>query len=331
MQAAQHEEETPVLTDSRGIPLDLPEKERPLYEMFVESTGTHFLDSGGTSGRAWQRNRRRDLRKDPVAEIDFYVAGRRFEYVSLSTYHFMRDRLIYDEQMSKIFEKWSRRKSNENLSLYQQMEEFVPWLVKMLPNADIHHPYDRSDPTGLYVYTYNEENLLNQDFQYVAFECNNTEYYLISLHGGADARVGFTDPRMFTGNGMSEWAALDYRNASLVCDYTEREALRKKLDEEEARQPLLIREEPKPWVDCHIWDCDGGSDFHAQHYPTNGTPSRFPKDVRFVLAPDHDEYDEEIDDPDRSTDKRYVSVVDKDGNLHCPAPGCGCTLQAFPR
>ena len=29
--------------------------EQAIYEMLTESTGTHFLDSGGDSGRAWQQ------------------------------------------------------------------------------------------------------------------------------------------------------------------------------------------------------------------------------------------------------------------------------------
>jgi hypothetical protein len=35
--------------------------EQAIYEMLTESTGTHFLDSGGATGRHWQQNQKRTL------------------------------------------------------------------------------------------------------------------------------------------------------------------------------------------------------------------------------------------------------------------------------
>ena len=45
------------------------ETEQQIYNMLTESTGTHFLDSGGGSGRHWQQNKKRtleDFKKDKV-------------------------------------------------------------------------------------------------------------------------------------------------------------------------------------------------------------------------------------------------------------------------
>ena len=32
-----------------------------VYAMLTENTGTHFLDSGGTNGRRWQRNQAKTI------------------------------------------------------------------------------------------------------------------------------------------------------------------------------------------------------------------------------------------------------------------------------
>jgi predicted RNA-binding Zn-ribbon protein involved in translation (DUF1610 family) len=47
-----------------------------LKKMLTENTGTHFLDSGGTNGRAWQRNQGRDFDKEPESTVKFSVYER---------------------------------------------------------------------------------------------------------------------------------------------------------------------------------------------------------------------------------------------------------------
>ena len=39
-------------------------------EMLKENTGTHFLDSGGSYGRSWQRNQKRDFEKEEACIVD---------------------------------------------------------------------------------------------------------------------------------------------------------------------------------------------------------------------------------------------------------------------
>ena len=38
------------------------ETEQVIYNMMIENTGTHFLDSGGEDGRHWQRNQKMTLK-----------------------------------------------------------------------------------------------------------------------------------------------------------------------------------------------------------------------------------------------------------------------------
>jgi len=37
------------------------ETKQLVYKMLTENTGKHFLDSGGTDGRMWQRNQRKTM------------------------------------------------------------------------------------------------------------------------------------------------------------------------------------------------------------------------------------------------------------------------------
>ena len=47
--------------------------EQVIYEMLTESTGTHFLDSGGATGRHWQQNQKRTLEDFKKDELVFMI------------------------------------------------------------------------------------------------------------------------------------------------------------------------------------------------------------------------------------------------------------------
>ena len=84
--------------------------EQVIYEMLVENTGVHMLDSGGVYGRNWQRNQVRtledfELSKRVVGRFDVYEDGKFEVDVSLSTFHFLVNNLDYDEELTKnLFE-----------------------------------------------------------------------------------------------------------------------------------------------------------------------------------------------------------------------------------
>jgi hypothetical protein len=64
-------------------------------------------------------------------------------------------------------------------------------------------------------YSYNWENWLSQDIQYLNFEHAGQSFVLIQIHGGADARGGFTYPQVFEVN-SSYWAH-DMTDAVIQC------------------------------------------------------------------------------------------------------------------
>ena len=50
--------------------------EQTIYEMLIENTGTHMLDSGGANGRNWQKNQNlklEDFKNQPSATAEIYL------------------------------------------------------------------------------------------------------------------------------------------------------------------------------------------------------------------------------------------------------------------
>ncbi len=55
--------------------------ERKIAEMMTENTGTHFLDSGGESGRFWQRNQGKDFKKEQPST--YKISKIRFSFLEI--------------------------------------------------------------------------------------------------------------------------------------------------------------------------------------------------------------------------------------------------------
>lgn len=63
-------------------------------------------------------------------------------------------------------------------------------------------------------YTYNTDNHLDQDFIYTVFDWDNTQYCILVVHGGCDARGGFTRPRFFE---CGDWAIARTSDCFIHC------------------------------------------------------------------------------------------------------------------
>lgn len=168
------------------------ETKEVIKNMLSENTGKHFLDSGGTSGRIWQRHQA-SLEKDPnffenEPQAYFEIWNNKIEYVVISLYHWLNENLIYDPELQAQYDEFN-----------EGSEE--PYFQDMLNFAD---HVEQMGATGLYgdsspmvEYTYNCENSFSQDFQFVYFELDGTSYAIIQSHNGADARGGFSAPKCF--------------------------------------------------------------------------------------------------------------------------------------
>lgn len=282
-------------------PADLPEEDKLLYGMFTQDSGIVMIDSGGEDGRLWQRNRHRDLRKRPYGGFEISAYTRRIEYPWLSTYHFLKENLEYHPKLDSIWQRWSNRESNQRTSLHELMCEFPVWISKHCPGFKWGHPLDRSRQEAYYAYTYNEDNVMDTDFHFSWWTSDHTDYYLVSLHTGADARWGFSDAHIFVGNGCNEWPLLDTNRMSVGCSGDA----------------------------GHMWSYDGGWMFDGAR---EGEVDKAVRDdvrnlgkIPIKFTTKHPDYDPELDKFRKKSD--IVLVVNSKEEIRCPVPGCGGTLS----
>lgn len=167
-----------------------------LAEMLTEPTGRHLLDSGGAYGRHWERNAGRSLadwESQPRAWADRWG-------VTLSTFHYLAERLEYAPLLDKQFRDYCAEHDDDGyLSL---AESFAT---------------DR-DTSAHTWNTYNGEDSLSQTLQGVTFSDGGEVFVLLQIHGGCDVRGGYTTPRAFRVDvDMAEAFPYDNANYSLIC------------------------------------------------------------------------------------------------------------------
>jgi len=160
--------------------------EQVLQELFTENTGKHFLDSGGTDGRAWQRNQERDFESEPEATIEYW--DDKFQYATVNTYHYFKKVLEYDEVCESV---------NEYLR-----ENNIHWAGEVEENDLEDHiatfsEYYEVEFKGEQWNTYNEENNTDHVFQGQRVTIDGEPYVLLQLHLGADVRGGYSDVQLF--------------------------------------------------------------------------------------------------------------------------------------
>ncbi len=172
-----------------SIPKYNTRTETVIHEMLVENTGRILCDSGDAYGRSYQKNRKvGDFRRIPDVFPSQYAEGE-FE-MCRSLFAFLSDQLHYDESMNAEFEKFDRKTDPENKMAWLELAE--AFAEKMQDDDDI----------GT-VNTYNEEtSALSEIIQYCTFRNDDGEYVILQIHGGCDARYGYTKPRVFSINEM---------------------------------------------------------------------------------------------------------------------------------
>jgi hypothetical protein len=177
-------------------PKDYTPTESVLHDMFTENTGKSMGDSGGDGNRHWQRNQEVvDFRdREPFT---YSYDGKYFD-ISKDLFHHLCDALEYDQLATIKWERWV----NETEMRYNTMSG----VEEYLENDGIAHEITSSGNT------YNDENLLNQIFQYVIDR--ETSQVYIAIHGGCDVRGGYTDFKAFE---YEEDTLFDWCRASLSC------------------------------------------------------------------------------------------------------------------
>lgn len=168
--------------------VELTRTAEKLAEMFTENTGTHMLDSGGASGRHWQRNAGKTA-------ADFLAApeGWGGDYgLTISAFHFCNRYLEFDsmtEGMTNEFRAWvdkSPKWPDKAAEFHNACGSLETWLEETLGITEAKS-----------FNTYNWDNLLSQVLQGVEFELGDLKLVALSIHGGADVRGGYSDLVIF--------------------------------------------------------------------------------------------------------------------------------------
>ena len=178
-------------------PKDYTATQSVLHDMFTENTGMSMMDSGGAGNRHWQRNQEVvDFReREPFT---YRFDGSYLEITKDLFWH-LNDALEYDPLGTTKFERWVKG-DEDRLNDLSGVEEYVT-------GYDNKHKFSQEVDSGN---SYNDENLLNQVFQYVL---DRPQVY-IAIHGGCDVRGGYTDYKAFE---YEEDYLFDSCRATLTC------------------------------------------------------------------------------------------------------------------
>lgn len=234
------------------FPASFDKTKKVLATMLRENTGASILDSGGDSGRMWQRNLVKPFWEEPETklEVRLYNGHASFE-VTHNVFHWLANRLTYDRALTKRMTKLGER---EGLYGMQLAERFPEYLAEKT-GLDVGGIYGEGEP--ITVNTYNGEDLLSQILQYVFFQFDGTDYVALQIHGGADARGGYTEPVCFSVD--DELAIFDNAKAGISPDWKEAKALQAEHD----KQGTLFGDDSLEMSEIN-WSTDDGCHWYFQ-------------------------------------------------------------------
>jgi hypothetical protein len=152
--------------------------------MLVENTGSHFLDSGGAYGRAWERNQGKtieDFEREPEERIVW--TGNYLER-SVSVFHYLSQ--LETDAICDEFNTMPCLDREADGDVYGVSETQWNWLNNL---GDVKLTQDFN--------TYNGDSDLSQILQGSWLTINDEQYLLLQIHGGCDARGGYTDAKLF--------------------------------------------------------------------------------------------------------------------------------------
>ena len=160
--------------------------EKLLLKMLKENTGIAICDSGGIGGRGWQRNQGLTLKKC-LKRPEVTWEG---EYYGIDLFHFLRRDLELNalcNEFNKKFIPTFDWEGSEIENVYGVSKAGVLWLQ------------EQSFKFREIFNSYNGESNLSQIIQgtWLKHEITGDYYLLLQIHGGADARGGYTDARLF--------------------------------------------------------------------------------------------------------------------------------------
>ena len=158
-----------------------------IFDMLTENTGRHPLDSGGAYGRAWERNQARtieDFENEPEEKYTYRKSGNYLER-TVSVFHFL-SQLDMDE-LCEEFNAMPCDYWDADDEVYGVSKVQWDWLKA-----------NHVVKVGYTFNTYNGDSDLSQILQGSWVEIDDEVYLLLQIHGGCDARGGYTNAKLFT-------------------------------------------------------------------------------------------------------------------------------------
>jgi hypothetical protein len=159
--------------------------EQVIYNMLIENTGTHFLDSGMANGRHWQQNQAKTLED---FKNEDYVQYDKDYGITLSLFHHLNQALDYNHDMTEDYIKHLDFDNREGLESYFESDTWT--------KANY---WSHCTPGKLnFENSYNCDSVLSQNIllAWIA-DIYDNDFIAISIHGGADVRGGYTGFKFF--------------------------------------------------------------------------------------------------------------------------------------
>lgn len=286
-----------------------------LAEMLVEDTGRSMLDSGGTPrydsngnyvgsqygyGRSFERNRGREFGKEPATVLSFRYGDIE---VTHNLYHWLRERVEYDWRMQARFTRFATSEDHEDHSWFKCVEEFPAYLKSK--GHEIGGLYGAGSDPPITDNSYNSDNFLSQDIQFTLFYVDGEGYIALMVHGGCDARGGYTAPRFF----RCDENIFNYGDAYIRCEG------RQLAPEEQLDLPGMKR--PNRWDLEHSWSYSGGWSKEGNYWGGDwkGKEVDLAIDKYEIKRVGWDDDEEEL-----APGQGYI-YVDDDGVGYCPIDG----------
>jgi hypothetical protein len=182
------------------------ESKQVIVDMLTENTGRHLLDSGGAYGRHWERNQAKPTIEDWEAtdqvRLEVWTDDDTNEvkefYPIISLYHWLVNHYNFTLEYREDLQTQLDKIGEDNPDQYYS-DDIEMFLTQYAETNDITGLYGDNSRLCSSGYTYNEENSFSQDFIFHYFENEDTDerFVILQIHGGCDARGGFTAPKIF--------------------------------------------------------------------------------------------------------------------------------------
>jgi hypothetical protein len=246
--------------------------DKVLARMLTEPTGTHFLDSGGESGRGWQQRAgmgvddfraRQPVRLEVYSGCELDDQGAMIKegdgIVILDTFHYLSERLSYCHPLTLGLHAFGRSASHRDEPWLATMTAYAAKRITGDPDADEKEIQRmlRAQDSEYFGYTsfnsYNDENYLSSDIQGICWsDVRYGPIIILHTHNGADVRGGYSTPHIFTIDTDEPYDLFEWTGFGIACSALGTQ------DQVQAHRDAMIpelRDVAGPvWGEIHAWE-----------------------------------------------------------------------------